>query len=537
MKLKAMRIFLICILALATGAGAQQKSKNRNPELEKDYNKKWLQDVSYIITDEERAVLENLRTPEEIESFIDQFWRRRDPKGTGQEVREEHYRRIAYANEHFHSGVAGWKTDRGRIYIINGKPDSIEEHGQGETYYRPNTEGGGSTATYAFEVWHYRNIPGIGDADIEFVDKRMNGNYTIARDEMEKDAMLLVPGLGLTEAERVGGGEAMKADRIGTRSMASDNVRRAANPMKMWTRQDDLFDRLSRIEKLMAPPEIKFKDFEAVVETNVTFSEIPFTLRTDLIRITKSEYMVPVTYYFDRNALTFKAVGPGREAEINVYGTIENLSRQRVWSFDDSVKIREWETVGPAKRSVYQRNVPMKPGRYKFLAVIKDVNSKRVGIVERLVVVPYPKEQLELEVSPIILADLVQPARRGEFINDPFVLGAVQVYPNPGNVFVSGVPLGFYLEIYNMAADAETLEPALSLELELKRGDKVVPLPFNNLERLLHAFGDRYYAGAMLSTEPLEPGRYQMTVKVTDTIARKSASSTVGFSIQPKGAI
>ncbi len=536
MKLRSTQMVLVILLAAAAGVGAQQKSKSRSPELEKDYNRQWLQDVSYIITDEERAVFENLQTAEEIENFIDQFWRRRDPKGTGQEVREEHYRRIAYANQHFHSGVSGWKTDRGRVYIINGKPDSIESHAQGEQYYRSSTEGGGSTATYAFEVWHYRNIPGIGDVDVEFVDKRMNGNYTIARDEYEKDAMLMVPGLGLTEAERAGGGEAMKAERIGTRTMANENARRAGNPMRIWTRQDDLFDRMHRIEQLMAAQPIKFKDFEAVVETNVTFSEIPFTLRTDLIRITNTQYMVPVTYYFDRSALTFKALGPDREAEVNVYGAIENLSHQRVWSFDDSVKIREYEAVGPAKRSIYQRNVPMKPGRYKFTAVIKDVNSKRVGVVENLVVIPSPKEDPELEVSPIILADLVQPAKKGQFINDAFILGAVQVYPNPGNTFVRGAPLGFYLEIYNIAADAQTLEPALGLDLELRKGDKVVPLPFNNLERLLHAFGDRYYAGAMLSTEPLEAGRYQLTMKVTDRIAQKTASSTVGFVIQERAA-
>ncbi len=534
MKSKATQMFFVLLLVLAAGAGAQQKPKARSPELQKDYNLKWLQDVGYIITDEERAIFENLQTAEEIESFIDQFWRRRDPNGTGIEIREEHYRRIAYANMHFHSGVPGWKTDRGRIYIINGKPDSIEEHGQGEQYYRPKSEGGGSTSTYAFQIWHYRNIPGIGDVDIEFVDKRMNGNFTIARDDMEKDAMLMVPGVGLTEAERLGGGEAMRAERIGTRTMANENSRRAGNPMRIWTRKDDLFDRMHRIEQLMAPPSIKFKDFESVVETNITFSQIPFTLRTDLIRITTTHYMVPVTYFFDRSALTFKTLGAGREAEINVYGAIENLARHRIWSFDDSVKIREWEAVGPAKRSVYQRNIPMKPGRYKLTAVIKDVNSKRVGIVENLIVIPSPKENVELELSPIILADLVQPARKGEFINDPFVLGAVQVYPNPGNVFLRGAPLGFYIEIYNLTADAQTLDPSLGMEIELKRSGKVIPLPFNNLERLLHAFGDRYYAGAMLSTEPLEPGRYQLTIKVTDKIAEKSVSSSVSFNIEEK---
>jgi GWxTD domain-containing protein len=531
MKTYRMRTSLLAVLAGVLLASAQQKPRSRNAELEKDYNRKWLQDVSYIITDEERAVFENLTTAEEIEAFIDQFWRRRDPEGTGMSVREEHYRRIAYANEHFASGVPGWKTDRGRVYIINGKPDSIEEHGQGEQHYRKGSEGGGGTATYAWQLWYYRNIPGLGEVEIEFVDKRMNGNYTIARDEMEKDAFLFIPGMGLTEAERYGG-DALKADRIGTRTMASDNSRRYSNPFKTFTHKDDLFDRLSRIEKLMAPQPIRFKDLEAVVETHVTYNEIAFGLRTDLIRLTPEDYMVPVTFFFDRSLLTFKTVGPLKEAELNVYGRVESLSRRKVWSFDDVVKVREMDAVGPSKRSVYQRNVPMKPGRYKLVAVVKDVNSKQVGTVEKLVVIPQPTEQPVLEVGPIILADMVQPAKTGEFINDSFVLGAVKVYPNPDNRFVRGLPLGFYFEIYNMAVDTQTLDPSLGLELELKKDGKAIPLPFADLERLLHSFGDRYYVGSMLGTQPLAPGHYQLTFRVTDRIAEKTASSSVGFDLE-----
>jgi hypothetical protein len=160
------------------------------------------------------------------------------------------------------------------------------------------------------------------------------------------------------------------------------------------------------------------------------------------------------------------------------------------------------------------------------------VNSKQVGTVERLVVIPQPTEKLELEVGPIILADMVQPAKTGEFINDSFVLGAVKVYPNPNNRFVRGFPLGFYFEIYNIAVDSQTLDPSLGLELELKRAGTAIPLPFSELERLLHSFGDRYYVGSMLSTQPLEPGRYQLTIKVTDRIAGKAASSSVRFDLE-----
>ncbi len=161
------------------------KQRKRNEaklrkELETPY-KKWLtEDVTYIITDEERAAFHRLNTDEEREQFIEQFWLRRDPTPDTQEneYKEEHYRRIAYANERFASGIPGWKTDRGRIYITFGPPDEIESHPSGGSYQRPYEEGGGETSTYPFEKWRYRYIEDIGnDINIEFVDKSMSGEY------------------------------------------------------------------------------------------------------------------------------------------------------------------------------------------------------------------------------------------------------------------------------------------------------------------------------------------------------------------------
>ena len=121
--------------------------------------KTWLtQDVTYIITDEEGRAFKNLSNDEERDAFIEQFWLRRNPNpdSPDNEFREEHYRRIAYANEHFAAGKPGWKTDRGHIYISFGKPDSIDSHPSGGNYDRPMEEGGGQTSTFPFEVWHYR---------------------------------------------------------------------------------------------------------------------------------------------------------------------------------------------------------------------------------------------------------------------------------------------------------------------------------------------------------------------------------------------
>src|SRR2546430_16200393 len=128
--------------------------------------RKWLdEDVSYIITNEERAAFKALKTDEEREQFIEQFWLRRDPTPdtVDNEFKEEHYARIAYANERFASVIPGWKTVRGRILILWGEPTEIESHAAGGTYERPIQEGGGTTGTFPIETWRYRYIEGIGN--------------------------------------------------------------------------------------------------------------------------------------------------------------------------------------------------------------------------------------------------------------------------------------------------------------------------------------------------------------------------------------
>jgi len=127
----------------------RQKTKNCK-ELGFDYGD-WLNsDVPYIITADERAAFSKLGTNEEREQFIKHFWQVRnpDPDLGENSYKEEHYRRMAYANEHFSSGVPGWRTDRGHIYILWGPPDEIESHPTGGTYDRPMWQGGGSTTTH-----------------------------------------------------------------------------------------------------------------------------------------------------------------------------------------------------------------------------------------------------------------------------------------------------------------------------------------------------------------------------------------------------
>lgn len=145
-------------------------------------HQEWLdEEVVYIITPAERQAFQQLNSDAEREQFIQQFWSHRNP-GPGAVLnpfKEEHYRRIAYTNEHFAADVSGWKTDRGRVYIVLGPPDEIESHPKYESYQRPPEEGGGLASVYPFEQWRYREVAGAGPLLLEFIDPALIGEYRL----------------------------------------------------------------------------------------------------------------------------------------------------------------------------------------------------------------------------------------------------------------------------------------------------------------------------------------------------------------------
>src|SRR6201993_264348 len=255
----------------------KQKMKKTLKELDNSF-KTWLnEDVVYIISPEERSAFLQLETNEEREQFIEQFWLRRssNPDMPDNDFKEEHYRRIAYANEHYASGIPGWKTDRGRIYIIWGAPDEIESHPTGGTYDRPTEEGGGSTTTYPWERWRYRYLEGIQEnVELEFVDPSGSGEYHLTMDPSEKDALLHVPGAGLSLMESMG--MASKADRF-TRSDGTNlPTSLGGQPARM-----NEFNRLEQYSKAFKPPAVKYKDLEAIVTARIVRDQLHFNWRTD----------------------------------------------------------------------------------------------------------------------------------------------------------------------------------------------------------------------------------------------------------------
>jgi GWxTD domain-containing protein len=361
-----------------TAKQAAKLKQKRDKELFKELNpqyKKWLdEDVIYIISNEERSAFVHLQTNEEREQFIEAFWQRRNPDPDSPEntFKEEHYRRIAYTNEHYASGIPGWKTDRGRIYIIWGPPDEIQSHPSGGSYDRPPEEGGGSTSTYPFEDWRYRYLEGIGEnVEIEFVDPTMSGEYHLTMDPSEKDALTYVPGAGLTEMESMG--LASKTDRFN-----NTDGSHLASPLGMRPAGMGEFERLELYSKIQQAPPVKFKDLEAVVSSRVLRDQVKFDYRFAFLRITSDTVLVPITVQIPKRQLTFQAKDGVDSATVNLFARITSLSGRIVQTFEET--LRDDTPVALLEQSkstsrIYQKAVPMSPGLYRLDIVIKDVNS------------------------------------------------------------------------------------------------------------------------------------------------------------------
>jgi GWxTD domain-containing protein len=510
---------------------AERRAKSLRRELEGPY-RRWLnEDVSYIITDEERAAFKRLSTPEELESFVEQFWLRRDPTpdSAENEYKEEHYRRIAYANERFASGIPGWKSDRGRIYITFGPPTEIESHPSGGTYERPFEEGGGTTSTYPFEKWRYRWIEGIGtDVNIEFVDTTMTGEYRMTMDPSEKDALLMVPGAGLTMMEQMG--LSSKADRFNR----TDGTRLGTGNQPLPARMNQ-FERLEQFAKLQRAPQIKFKDLEAAVTSTIKYNILPMKARTDYMRMTNSTIMTSVTLQFDRRDLEFQNKDGVARATVNIYGRITSMARRVVNVFEDVVSVEVApELLGEAAKgsSVYQKSIPLAPGMYRLNVVAKDIISGNMINHEMALNVPHFDDE-KLASSSLILADLIEKVPTRNIGTGQFVIGAHKVRPRLSETFRRDEKMGIYLQLYNFASDEKTQKPDGVIKYEVvKKGSNEKIFEYSEeLSKVENVSANQVTVEKLLPLQSLEPGQYTLRMEVVDRTRNQTLTPTVTFTV------
>jgi GWxTD domain-containing protein len=516
------------------------KQKKQRDELATPY-KKWLnEDVAYIISDEERAAFKKLNNDEERETFIENFWLRRDPSPDTEEneFKEEHYRRIAYANEHFASGIPGWKTDRGRIYITFGPPDEIEDHSSGGFYERPPEEGGGETSTFPFQQWRYRYIEGIGNnIIIEFVDPTMSGEFRMTSDPSEKDALLYVPGAGLTLMEQLGMSD--KTARFNNTDGTHLGVPFGGQPESM-----NEFNRIEQFAKLQKAPPIKFHDLESEVLSKISYNQLPMKVRIDYFPVTDASVMTTITVQFDNKDLQFKMKDGVQKAELEILGTITNQTHRRVATpFDDPVTIPippSMLAAAAQNKSIYQKAIPLQPGSYRLNVTAKDVVAGNVALESKLLSVPRI-DQDHLSASTLVLADYMQHVDTKSIGLGMFVLGDTKVRPRIANCdtcapsFKPDERIGIYVKLYNFEPDENTHKAVGQVEYELvKTGttDKLVSAVEDvnqNPEASASQVTIEKYLD--LKTMKLAPGSYTLRIKVTDKKRNQSLPLTAQFTV------
>jgi GWxTD domain-containing protein len=515
------------------------KGKKNLRKLEKELAtpyKKWLEEeVPYIITDEERSAFLQLQTNEEREQFIEGFWQRRDPTPdtVENEFKEEHYRRIAYANERFSSGIPGWRTDRGRIYIMWGPPDQIESHSQGSLYDRPMSEGGGQTTVYGFDDWTYHYMEGIGqNITIEFVDPTGTGEYHISLDPGEKDAMAHVPGGGPSMLEQMG--LSTQAARF-TRSDGS------TAPLGMGQingqggqESQNEFTRLDQFAKVQAPPPVKFKDLEEVVSSRILRNQISFDYRFDYMRITGDTILVPVTVQIQNKQMTFRSKDGVESASLNLFGRISSMTGRVIQTFEDVIQRDFPETLlEPSLKgfSIYQKAIPLRPGLYKLDLVLKDVNSGNVGVVNtRLAVSPIPDDKLE--ASSLILADQMEPVSSKDVGVGQFVLGSTKVRPKLDAEFHTDQAMDVYLQFYNLKVDDKTHKNNVSLDIKVTQGDQTIKHVVETGDQIQQN-GEQITLQQVIEPKSLPPGKYKLAIQATDQVANQTITRTADFTVTP----
>ena len=508
-------------LAQPKSAGSDPQSKPRKirPESAKAFIQ-WIDDVAPIIRPDELKAWNKLKTDEEREQFIGEFWHLRDPDPDTEEneYREAYYERVEYANEHFSSGVPGVKTDRWRIYLRFGKPDEIESHPAGGAYERNTSEGGGSTSTYPFERWWYRNLPGRSDVEVEFVDPTSTGEYRVARNPFEKEALLNVPGSGQT----LNG--VSQADRV----MAANGF---GNPFSSLSR-DGQFEWMDRIKFLNEAPQVNFDRSGGTTTSGPTIDTDPLTSAVQISYFKQSDdhVIVAFTVQTDNRDLVFRDIGGIQSARLNISGRITSVAGRRVGFFEDAVTTTATTSgliEAKARKSAYQKAVPLMPGRYRVDLLVRDVVSGAASLQH--VGFEVPKFGVNLTSSSLILASVLEqvsdiPASR------QFVIGDKKVIPNLTAEYHRGAPVGVYMQIYNAGTDQTTLRPSIDVEYVLLEDGKEVGEQIEDW-RGISTTGDRLTLARLIDSRGLNPGDYAIEVRVRDRVSGQALVQTAKFTI------
>jgi 5-hydroxyisourate hydrolase-like protein (transthyretin family) len=398
-------------------------------------------------------------------------------------------------------------------------------------------EGGGETSTFPFEDWRYRYLEGIGqEVIIEFVDSCMCGDFHMTLDRSEKDALKYTPNAGLTQYEEMG--MSSKADRFSGGGLEQ----LGAGPMSANNASKE-FDRLEQYAKLQAPPPVKYKDLEEIVNTKIITNLMPFDVRTDFVKVTGDTVLVPITIQMKYRDITFANKDGVQRGTVNIFGRITTLTGRVVQTFEDPAQIDVPAELLPKmaeNSSVYWKAVPLRPGRYKIDIAVKDVNGDRKGVWSRGIQVPEYSDD-KLSTSSLIVADVMEPVPTKDVSTGSFVIGLNKVRPRVPPA--DGKPalfkrsrdqkVNFWVQVYNLTVDGKTHKPSATFEYAIVNvaTNKSVVQKTESTDTMGNV-GEQVTLQKSIAAANLQPGVYRIDIKVNDNVSKQTIDPSATFAVE-----
>ena len=567
-KLSITCFIFVFIFSLVGLTVEKTKEKEKEQKLAKKY-KKWLQEeVIYIVSQNEKEVFKSLKTDEERDNFIKTFWKRRDPTPMipFNEFKEEHYRRIEYAKRHFFEGRIGWRTDRGRVYIMFGPPDFKETNpGGGRGFvFGPSAP----TSEFPSEVWTYRYIPGLkarsSRIDFTFVNYYNSGSYQLTQDPALANALRNIS----LPARYAGYDDAPLKGTPPSRTTAAQGMSNLmkASPLEQLSLMAELTkSRGEVLEELERSARIR--KLKGIVEAKGSLAQITFVARENFLLGDRDLTYIPISIEVAAKDLGFKKIKDRYKGLVNFYIEIKD-KKDTVYQASDRLEMNlKEETYRRRFTDYYQytHSLSLKPGEYFIHLVVWDEYNANVGYIDRKMKIPQFTNK-ELSLSEVILArdiSVIEPEDREEKIVlesknisalkdlegtglkvpekveikqkkvSPFVFGNLEINPNTLSEYSKEGELVFFYQIYNPTYDSAQKMAEILIEHQVWKDKKLIAI-INQPQEVhvpIEQKGPGLNSGARYSLSNFSSGKYTLLVRVKDIFSGKIIEKKVDFRV------
>ncbi len=542
--------------ALLDSASVGNKKKQR---LSKKY-KKWLnEEVIYIISRNEKKIFKSMTADEQREYFIKSFWKRRDytPDTALNEFKEEHYRRIEYADKNFFEGTAGWRSDRGRIYIMFGPADFFESNPSGSSGFLFDLSA--PTAEFPSVVWTYKYIPGMktrtSRIDFTFVNYYNSGKYRLVTNPSIANALrntsILARNVGYEDPNVAVPGSTDK-------DLPVNSLEQLQLMAELTKSRGELLEEAERNSRL--------RKLKGIVEAKESLAMMSFASQNSYVIGADGYTHMPISIEIAAGELKFVEKDERYVGKVNFYIEIKD-KEGIVYQKNDSLEMSlRRDTYERRKTDYYQykHRVILKPGEYFLHLVAWDEYSGNVGYSDkRIEVLDFSKKEFAL--SSVILARGIRVVeiKKEEIVLDlknikaldaqsktelkvpekikiqktqekPFTFGNLEINPNTLLEYKNDDELVFFYQIYHPPLTADQRTAKLLIVHQIEKDAKVIatidkPQEVHILKSQTTAFLN---SGARYDLVNFFPGTYTLVVRVKDIISGVIIEKRINFKVK-----